>query len=123
MAIDFKKLRKHTENVLAYELDGEELFQIKPSVQDRTEYLRIKKQVAKNKGEDIQPFVNFLYNLFLRDSPSATEEERVIAKQFIENNIDELILQTDIGFRLTTKEEIQKQQDKFFDALLQKNLN
>lgn len=120
--IDFEKLRKHTENVLAYEIDGEELFSIKPTVADRTAYLKLKKSAANKKSDDITPFVDFLYRLFVRDTPDINEEHKNIVRDFIENNIDELVLQTDIGFKLTTKAKMQEQEDKIFNALLEKNL-
>lgn len=120
--MDFEKLRKHTENALAYELDGEELFTIKPEVSDRTSYLMIKKRQARNKSEDIKPYTDFLYQLFVRDSEGASDEERTLVKQFIENNIDELTLQTDIGFKLTTRAKIAEQEAKIMETLMSKNL-
>ena len=122
MTIDFNKLRKHTENELVYVLNNEELFRIKPEVSDRTKYLQLKKKAAEKKEDDITPFINFLYNIFLRDTPDVSEEDKKIVKEFIENNIEELITQTDIGFRLTTREKLKEDEERFVNAAIEKNL-
>lgn len=120
MGIEFSKLKKHTEFVLAYEF-GEDDFQIIPTVQDRTKLLDLLAKQQKDKTDDLSGIINFHIDLFLRDS-DPTDSERVIVRDFVEANVDKLIDKTLIGFRITTKEDMDKQKQQIQDKLVEKNL-
>ena len=118
MAIDMEKLRAHTEYVLAYEIDGEEVMTIKPSVHDKTEYLRIKKEMARTKSNDESKLVKFIVDLICRTHEANTEEEKKLVNDFVEANSSEIINQTDVGFRLTTKEKQKEIEEKIFEKII-----
>lgn len=122
MAIDLEKLRKHTENTLIYEFEGDEILSIKPEVADKTKYLLIKKRLARGKGDSTVELADFIYQIFLRDQGDLQKEELQLIRDFIDSNIDELILQTDIGFKLTTRKKLQEQEEVLIERVLEKNL-
>ena len=63
--------------------------------------------------------------LFLKDNPTATDEQKKTVEVFIKDNILELTNQTMVGFKLTTKikidERIKIMEDKMLDKQV-KNL-
>jgi len=122
MGIDFEKLRKHTEYSLAYEIGGEEVFTIQPPIGSKTQLMKIMKDVDKSKTDDLQPMIDFIYNLFDQSNQAVTADQKGIVKDFISENIDLLWEQTLIGYRITTKDKIEEAKEEIRNKLLEKKL-
>jgi len=125
MAIDFNRLKKHTQYTLEYEINGESLFEIVPDMNSKTKFLEIIKK-SKDTDGDLENIKNFIYELFLKDNKDATDEQKEIVRVFINDNILELTNQTMVGFRMTTKDKIDEKmkimEDKLLDKQVEKNL-
>ncbi len=67
-------------------------------------------------------FAEYLYELILREDSDVSEEDKKLLSDFIITNTSSFIEQAMIGFRLTTKEELDKQKAKIEDKVLEKKL-
>ena len=106
--VDFEKLRKHTTYELVYTKDDEELFSVKPLIEDRVKIL----QMMGNTNGAEKEFYDYLFDSFKRTYPNTSEEELKVVSQYIKDYSPELFIQTLIGFKITTREEIDKKLNK-----------
>jgi len=119
---DFEKLRKHTEYTLNYELvdvatkDKVE-FDIEPTMKDRTKFMEL---VSKSNVKPDQ-IVEWFAELALRGE-EATPDSEALFKDFALAHYGEIQVQTMIGFKLTTKEELDARIESLTDKLVEKNL-
>jgi len=119
---NFEKLRKHTEYTLSYELidmvtkDKVE-FEIQPVMSDRTSFM----ELVSKKNVKPEQIVDWFSELALKGE-DASIEETAIFKEFALSHYGEIQTQTMIGFKLTTKEDLDERINDLTDKLLEKNL-
>ena len=119
---NFEKLRKHTEYTLGYKLKdlitGDIVeFDITPEMSDRTSFL----ELLSNKKSKPHDTVNWFAELALRgEEPSS--EELTIFKDFAMSHYGEIQSQTMIGFKLTTKDDLDKRMADLSERAIEKNL-
>lgn len=120
---NFEKLRKHTEYTLNYEFkdiatDDVVDFEIKPVMSDRTKFL----EIVSKKNVSADEIVSWFTELALREEKDISEEEKQIFYDFAMNYYGEIQTQTMIGFKLTTKEEIEKRMAEISEKFVEKKL-
>ena len=120
---DFERLKKHTEYTLKYELKDtvtEDIveFTIMPEMKDRTAFLEL---VSK---KDVSPdaVASWFCELALREEEDVSPENREVFKNFCLAHYGEIQTQTMIGFKLTTKEELDKKLTELTEKVYEKNL-
>ena len=119
---NFEKLRKHTEYTLNYVLTdivtGEQVtFDVEPTMSDRTHFMEL---VAKKNAKP-SDIVDWFADLALRGE-EVSPEEKEIFKDFAMAYYGEIQTQTMIGFKMTTKEELDKRIAEFSEKVVEKNL-
>ena len=96
-----ERLRKHILNELVFNIDGDE-FVVHPLVGDK---VRLLEKVGKApKGEHIKVFTDYIKELIQRDAEDIDEG---IIDGFVDSNLDELIKQLSIGFKLAKPEQFE----------------
>ena len=119
---NFEQLKKHTEYSLQYELkdlvtNDVVVFDIKPKMDDRTAFL----ELISNKKTKPHQIVNWFSELVFR-TEEATEEEKSIFEDFAMSHYGEIQTQTMVGFKLTTKEDLDKRMSELSEKVMEKNL-
>jgi hypothetical protein len=119
MVINLDKVRKQLTYELVYEKDGEELFTIKPKLGEKKRFLEVMKKLSEDQNGGY--FVDWLVGL-VKEAGETDEETLNLIKTLIEEYEGDFITQTSIGFKTTTKEEVEKRNKAIEEKLLEKNL-
>lgn len=93
------RLRRHVFNELVFVIDKEE-FVVNPKVGDK---IRLLETISKaDKGAHIPVFTNYITELITNASDDA---DPAVIEAFVDSNIEELIKQLSIGFKLAKAEQ------------------
>lgn len=119
MAIDFEKVNQHLEHTLSLELSGEVVMTIKPKIGKKSEFVKIIKDMSKTTETD--KVEKFLYDLILEVEVNLTDEHKNSLKVLIGDNINEFLDQLLIGFKVSTRKELDDAVKDYKDKKLGKN--
>ncbi len=100
------RLRRHILNELVFDIDGDQ-FVITPEVKDKIRILE-KLSAEKSKESSLQVFREYLVTKFVE---SVEDADQQVIEDFVDSNIDILIQQLSIGFKLAKPEQFQTKTD------------
>jgi len=103
MTIDFTKVQQHLEHTLDLKLDGQSVIIIKPKIGSKAKFMKIIKTLSNK--EDTLPLKNFLFDI-ITETEHIENNKVDLLKHFIADNIDTFMDQLIIGFRISTKKEM-----------------
>lgn len=103
--ISMERLRRHVMNELVFEIDGDQ-FVIEPKVEDKIRLLE-KVSSQKDKGQNITIFAEYLIEKFTEAGEDSDVE---LVKSFVYSNIETLIKQLSIGFKLAKPEDFEQKE-------------